>query len=367
MLALAYSHAVSAEGGEETALDRIGGAFRSNRLEEKTVAAKRRRRSEFAGWLSRYGITPERVTAVVATRYMVYLAALRSNPLAPASLPGELYGMRELVREAGGEDFWDTPQFQETWHGIRKWLARPVERVHPVSAAELLLLLEECRRSSERVVLLRDGAMYSLGFHALLRPGELLGMRIEHVSFLADGSVRIWFSSTKGAKMRIARGAVHTGEAAIVAPVPELGDGCPVRALRLWLDELQRQGVVSGDCWRGQRHGVVALDSRGVSYTTFVSSLKRRAEAAGLDVRVGGHSFRRGGASQLAEAGVPIRWIEVAGRWARGSSSVSDYIDASARVHELIADAMWRPSATMAVARAAAAAAAADASSWGGH
>jgi integrase len=110
-----------------------------------------------------------------------------------------------------------------------------------------------------------------------------------------------------------------------------------VRLTREWLEVV---GCDSGPVWRSTSKKDKILET-GISRTTFIKGLKFRAAQAELDVRIGGHSFRRGGASELAEAGVPRRWLEVAGRWKQGSRSVDEYIDTRSGVYDAIAANLW--------------------------
>jgi len=57
-------------------------------------------------------------------------------------------------------------------------------------------------------------------------------------------------------------------------------------------------------------------DNRSVSRSTFIPVLRKSLRLAGIDdTHYSGHSFRKGGASALAEAGAPDSVIQALGRW----------------------------------------------------
>lgn len=84
-----------------------------------------------------------------------------------------------------------------------------------------------------------------------------------------------------------------------------------------WRDRLGAHGIVDGPAWRGiDRYGRRPR-AGGLHRNTVAEIIKRRAAAAGLDDagRWGGHSLRRGFATEAIAAGVPERDVQRHGRW----------------------------------------------------
>ena len=84
-----------------------------------------------------------------------------------------------------------------------------------------------------------------------------------------------------------------------------------LKRIRAWLEA---SGLESGPLFRpiaqGDRVGPAALTPRSVRRI-----IKARAEAAGVEGRVSGHSLRVGSAQSLAAAGASLVEMQQAGRW----------------------------------------------------
>ena len=156
---------------------------------------------------------------------------------------------------------------------------------------------------------LRDWCAITLAFFGCLRVDEYTNgnLRHEHVR-LIDGGVELVLVTSK-CNLLPARVTLASRSDFL----------CPTLALVRYRSMLsQYHGLPQGD-------GAPLLIARGTptSYHAladeeFTARLRRRlAEAVpGIDVsRYSGHSFRRGGATALAKAGVPDSAIQLHGRW----------------------------------------------------
>ena len=93
---------------------------------------------------------------------------------------------------------------------------------------------------------------------------------------------------------------------------------------------LGSHGILDGPAWRGiDRYGRRPR-AGGLHRNSIAEIIKRRAAAAGLeDAELwGGHSLRRGFATEAIAAGVPERDVQRHGRW-RSRASMDPYIDAA--------------------------------------
>jgi len=147
-------------------------------------------------------------------------------------------------------------------------------------------------------------------------------LRMQHLSLSTDRSgmsLRIPVSKTDP----LGRGV--TVSYACIPNVP----WCPVCSVRDYLSARQRLSsspVSTNDALFVQPNGLPLtqqyLIERLQSMITLVPELRSHAS------RFTGHSFRRGGAQSLADAGVPINDIMIAGRWR--SNAVNVYLSTSA-------------------------------------
>lgn len=96
-----------------------------------------------------------------------------------------------------------------------------------------------------------------------------------------------------------------------------------------WRDRLGAHGVLYGPAWRGNRPLRPPAPRDRAAPQRHAEIIKRRAGQARLDDAPlwGGHSLRRGFATEATAAGVPERDVQRHGRW-RSRASVDLYIDA---------------------------------------
>ena len=166
----------------------------------------------------------------------------------------------------------------------------------------------------------RDAAVVSVGYDTLCRSSELSAMRVEQVTFYADGSGSILIPRSK---------ADATGAGRIAHLSPDT-----TRLLRGWLDEAD---VTSGPLFRSLHMHRVA---DGPLATSSIRRLiKRATENAGLDpaltADLSGHSMRIGAAQDMMVAGFDALAIMQAGGW-KSANVVLRYVEnASTReLHE---------------------------------
>ncbi|MEO0792834.1 MAG: tyrosine-type recombinase/integrase [Pseudomonadota bacterium] len=166
----------------------------------------------------------------------------------------------------------------------------------------------------------RDAALVSVGYDTLCRSSELSAMRVEHVTYYADGSGSILIPRSKA-------DAAGAGRIAHLSPDT-------VRLLRSWLDEA---GVASGPLFRSLHMHRVA---DGPLATSSIRRLIKRATTrAALDpaltADLSGHSMRIGAAQDMMVAGFDALAIMQAGGW-KSANVVLRYVEnaATRELHE---------------------------------
>jgi integrase len=142
--------------------------------------------------------------------------------------------------------------------------------------------------------------MIAVGYDTLCRRRELVALRVEEVSYLANGSAKVMVPRGKTDPFGDGRWAF-------------LSSG-GVAELKAWLDAT---GLTHGPIFRPVVNG--ALQERHLHPLVVARTLKLAAQRAGLGMekvsRLSGHSMRVGAAQDLMAAGRSVVQIMTAGGW----------------------------------------------------
>jgi site-specific recombinase XerC len=211
--------------------------------------------------------------------------------------------------------------FNETLTGLRKYYGDT-----NVSTPKAALTLGDLSKFSQVLDTryfehARDWCACLLAFFGLLRINEYMGggLRMRHVRIASYGlDVTIIRSKTSNVP-------------AVISMTSRSDSLCPVRALRSYLAFFPALGLPhrpDDALFISRLQGSSRIEI--MSDAEFISRVRAVVGAAFPDrdtARYAGHSFRRGGASALQEAGVPAALIQQHGRWA--SDAFRRYLDSS--------------------------------------
>ena len=187
------------------------------------------------------------------------------------------------------------------WSGIVRSKGRSKDKVAPTLTEDVRLMVDHLPRTDNEGTLTlsgsRDRAILLIGFSGALRRSEIVALRMDDISFSADGLRLIVRSSKSDQEGRGLTKGIRYGSNPST---------CPVRSLRSWLN---RSGIEDGPLFRSiDRHGNIgetALSGRSVARI-----VKRSAKQAGMDPsQYSGHSLRAGFTTQAARSGTPERVI----------------------------------------------------------
>ena len=224
-----------------------------------------------------------------------YLAE-RAETKAPATVALDRAGLAAAHKGAGLEDPTAHPGVRQVLAGLRRaGRSRGRGQVDGLDwrAADLTAALA----GNGSLAGLRDAALILAGSDALLRVSELAALEWADVRLDgADGAGSLTVASSKTDQ----EGQGHTRF--LGAPT--------VRALRRWR---QAAGLEDGAVFRSVNKGGRVggrLDSRNIRRI-----IGARAQAAGIQGRVSGHSLRIGAAQSLAAAGAGLVELQQAGDW----------------------------------------------------
>lgn len=147
----------------------------------------------------------------------------------------------------------------------------------------------------------RDRAMLLVGFAGAFRSSELAGLRIEHVTFDAEGLVLLLPRSKED---QLGHGT-HTR-----IPFGTNEETCPVEALKRWI---ARIGRPAGPLFRVIRGAII--EHERIHPRAVDRALKRAVARAGLDGDYSSRSLRVGLATSASAHGATRREIQLHGRW----------------------------------------------------
>ncbi|WP_306324125.1 MULTISPECIES: tyrosine-type recombinase/integrase [unclassified Streptomyces] len=160
----------------------------------------------------------------------------------------------------------------------------------------------------------RDLALMTLHFAVAGREHELAHLRVRDIAEDPEGrglTVDIRVSKVKPRKV-----AVPFGSRAHL---------CPVRAWRRWRAELGPDADPDSFAFRAVHNRWKTVLESGLDPETVGDILTRIGARAELDVRITGHSPRRGLVTESSRAGNPDAVMEAQGGWAKGSKVMRGY------------------------------------------
>ena len=262
---------------------------------ENTRRAYTAQARAFERWADGRNLEP--LAALTDQGLAAYLADRADQGASPATLSQAVAALRKAASAAGSADPYGNGA-QAVLRGIRRsGTAQGRGQVQGIRWADLegaaVLAAAEGTAAG-----LRDAAMLRLGSDALLRVSELAAVRVADLEQEADGSGRLTVRRSK---------TDQDGKGAT------LYVGAPtMRAIRKWQDAAS---VADGPLFRRVWGRSATVGEDAVSARTARRVIQRRAEAAGLEGRISGHSLRVGSAQDLASAGAELTELMNAGRW----------------------------------------------------
>lgn len=195
----------------------------------------------------------------------------------------------------------ETPRLELFMRGVRKTIgdARREPRL-PLVFALVAMICDAWTGSN------MGRALFLVAFFGLFRPGEITkapGSTLlprANVEWLS-GHVKIRLDASK---VDIFRRGAH---AIIAEAAPSFGKYCPVKALRKAWDEAKDKRPMAA-LFQTQ-------EGKTMTYESFRRLLKQAIMQAKLEGKFSPHSFRIGGATELAMQKVPPHVIKAMGRW----------------------------------------------------
>lgn len=248
-------------------------------------ATKRAYASDLRHFLAHGGAVPS-----TPKRLAKYLAKSANNGLAVATLERRITAIHKAHVDQQQASPAHSEIVRQVMQGIRRTLGTKQRQVKPLTKDDLLGALEAIEKVHIPVRTARDRAMLLVGFASAMRRSELVGVRIEHLTFSPAG-LEIELPVSKTDQEKHGR--------TIVIPRAN-GSHCPVAALMRWL---QTAGIKTGYVFRSvNRYGGIA--KQGLTPQSVALIVKAAMVQTGADAQnVSGHSLRAGYCTSAAEQG----------------------------------------------------------------
>lgn len=274
----------------------------------------------YVAWATGHGLDP----AGIDTSSIIRFATAEAEAgYALATVRRRAGSLSAIAQELGRPSPYRDPSFRAWQRGLTRTAAgngRARQRQATALTLErLAVVLERIEGHAPKAV--RDRAVLLVGFWALLRRSEGVGIDVEDLTGHPDG-------------LLVHLGATKTDDDAVaILPTAARPELCPVRAVRALREALEDQGHTTGPLFRSVSRG-----------GRFAGRLTDRSAARAIAGRCepisaegeqwSGHSLRRGGATSLAQRGATVIQIERAGRWAPGSPEVRRYVELADAVRD---------------------------------
>ena len=249
-------------------------------------------------------------------QFALYLQHLAESTASKAAVEEAVNAISWAHQLAGMAPITTAPFVRTVLAGLQRQLAKPIQKKEPITAEMLSAMVKNAGSSLSDV---RLCAMALLAFSAFLRAEELTKIRCCDIVFSADSmQVKIPKSKTDqyrdGASVLVARTNSPT---------------CPVAMLERYYAMASLEQSSSAYVFRGivsTKSGERLRKSGKISYTRVRELMLSKIASLGYDAsKFGMHSFRAGGATAAANAGIKDRLFKRHGRW-RSETAKDGYV-----------------------------------------
>lgn len=290
---------------------------RAQLLEQRPISARTRAayKSDWDGWVAWCAKTEMEPWPVHPSTLHTYLRVLADYGTKISTMERKVAALR-VVSELGGMPL-QTKRTRTVLKNLRRetvW--RGVKKASAMMDRDLRAILQNLPQTPQGH---RDRAILLVGWCALLRASDLVGLRLEDVAFVEDGVCLHLAGISKTDKDGLKQETARAGFGRTV-------ETCPVRSLKTWI-------AVRGDApgalfpamtRHGTVHGGVAHHMRRDAIPHLI---RKWAAVAGVSAtHWSGHSLRRGGATTAFRDGADLHSIQAAARHASPQQTVA-YID----------------------------------------
>ena len=251
----------------------------------------------------------------------LYLQYIEDSLKSKAAAEEAVHALNWAHNLAGLESPTQSPLVQTTLEGVKRLLAKPVQKKKPVSLDILADLVEDCCRYPT-LSNVRLAAACLLAFAGFLRCDELINLRPCDIK-IGPNMMTVTIRSSKTDQLR-------QGNELVIARTSTRM--CPVAMLERYMGLAGIDPSSELFLFRAitrTKEGEKLRPSGQLGYSTLRELFKKKLVELGYQTeQYGLHSLRAGGATAAANAGVPDRLFKRHGRW-KSDNAKDGYIEDS--------------------------------------
>ena len=268
-------------------------------------------------------VTEYKLPVFPATEHhiVLYLQHLAETTKSKAAAEEAVYALAWAHNMAGITSPTDSPFVKTTLEGLRKQLARPIQKKEPITVDMLRAMVQDAKEH-KTLSNVRLTTACLLAFAGFLRFGELVNIRPCNLTF-ADSMMMLYLPRSKTDQL-------GKGNELVIARTGS--DTCPVSMLEQCMEMARIPRNSRLFLFRHitkTKEGERLKDGGVLSYTTLRELLKAKVRQLGYPAdKFGLHSLRAGGATAAANADVPDRLFKRHGRW-KSENAKDGYVDDS--------------------------------------
>lgn len=215
----------------------------------------------------------------------------------------------------------NNPVVQKTLQGLKRTLAKPVQKKKPITKGMIENIVADTN-SHPSLANIRLATACLLAFSGFLRFDELIHIRACDITI--DGVMaKIHIPRSKTDQFRQSSEVVIARSSSKTCPVNMVERYMSMAALDKGSEQLIFRGITN------TKAGEKLRPSGGLSYTTLRELFKKKLSELGYpNEQFGLHSLHSGGATAVANAGVPDRLFKKHGRW-KSENAKDGYVEDS--------------------------------------
>jgi len=303
---------------EDMDLRRLAEALPSSVLRCRATSTTQKYLGAFKRWKTWAAGYKLSVFPVQEVHLALYLQHLAEAKCSKSAVEEAVNGLAWAHSMAGISSPTDSPIVKTTLEGLKRTLAKPVNKKSAFTVEMLKAIVQDAKKS-DTLASIRLAAACLLSFAGFLRFDELANVRPCDLT-IGQSHITIQIPRSKTDQLRQGR------ELAIART---FSDTCPVAMLECYIQRGNIQMDSDKKLFRPIVNGKVQKlrEDGGLTYSRMRELLKEKLQQLGFpptDFSL--HSLRAGGATAAAAAGVPDRMFKRHGRW-KSEGAKDGYIE----------------------------------------
>ena len=245
---------------------------------------------------------------IIDWQFCLYLQHIADSVGSKSAVEEAVNAISWLQQLAGGKSLTISPVVKATVAGLQRQLAKPKARKEPITV-EMLQEMAKSMGQPPTLTEVRLLAMSLLAFAGFMRGDEIVKLRCCDIELHKDHML-VHIESSKTDQLREGAAVVISRTGTITCPVAAIECYISLASIDISSTERFFRAISKTKSGEKLRRG------GSISYTRVRELILEKIQSLGYNAAdFGVHSFRAGGATVAANAGVPDRMFKRHGRW----------------------------------------------------